>query len=220
VTRRLAGDVPEDVIDALAGIAPGSALDTARNRRPQARIHAQASYDALFHPADPGGPTDPVGPAGSGGMEPVERFAVAAFIAGLHGDGAAQEFYGAGLVGSGAPPALFGAMAAASAGAAGHGPYGSYPAGPLTREDTPGPAYRAPGPHRSILGLRLVAALEHAHMLVLHPRDAAPAHLQSLLDAGWDTPGIITLSQLVAFLSYQIRVAAGLRVLAAMDARA
>jgi uncharacterized protein YciW len=35
-----------------------------------------------------------------------------------------------------------------------------------------------------------------------------------LLDAGWSTTGIVTLSQIAAFLSFQIRVVAGLRVLA------
>jgi hypothetical protein len=34
-----------DVIDTLAGIAPGSPLDAVRAQRPQARLHAQASYD-------------------------------------------------------------------------------------------------------------------------------------------------------------------------------
>lgn len=38
-------------------------------------------------------------------------------------------------------------------------------------------------------------------------------HLQALLDAGWSTTEIVTLSQLVAFLSFQIRVVVGLRVL-------
>ena len=52
-------------------------------------------------------------------------------------------------------------------------------------------------------------------LLVLHPRDAKPAHLQALLVAGWSTTDIVTLSQLVAFLSFQIRVVAGLRVLSA-----
>ena len=52
-------------------------------------------------------------------------------------------------------------------------------------------------------------------MLVFHPRDAAPAALQALLDAGWSTTDIVTLSQIVAFLSFQIRVVAGLRTLAA-----
>ena len=56
-------------------------------------------------------------------------------------------------------------------------------------------------------------------MLVLHPRDATPVHLQALLDAGWTTADVVTLSQLVAFLSYQVRVAAGLRTLAATEAR-
>ena len=195
-----------DVIDALAGIARGSALDAARNRRLQARTHAQASYDALFHPADPGS------------MSVTERFAVAAFVAGLLGDAGAQGFYGAGSGSSGAPSAVPDATAAAAAGAPLHGPYGSYPTGPLTREDAPGPTYRVPDAIRSTLGPRLAAAFEHAHMLVLHPRDAAPEHLQRLLGAGWDTPGIVTLSQLVAFLSYQVRVAAGLRTLAATEA--
>ena len=38
--------------------------------------------------------------------------------------------------------------------------------------------------------------------------------LQSLLDAGWSTNDIVTISQLVSFLSYQIRVVSGLGVLA------
>ena len=52
------------------------------------------------------------------------------------------------------------------------------------------------------------------YLLVFHPRDAAPATLEALLDAGWSTTEIVTLSQIIAFLSFQIRVAAGLRVLA------
>ena len=65
------------------------------------------------------------------------------------------------------------------------------------------------------LGPRLAAAFEHMHLLVFHPRDSAPASLQTLLDAGWSTAEIVTLSQIAAFLSFQIRVVAGLRVLAA-----
>jgi uncharacterized protein YciW len=35
------------------------------------------------------------------------------------------------------------------------------------------------------------------------------------LDAGWPTTSIVTLSQLVAFLSFQVRSVAGLRTLGA-----
>ena len=70
---------------------------------------------------------------------------------------------------------------------------------------------------RHTLGPRLSAAFGHVHMLVMHPRDAAPPSLQELLDAGWSTTDIVTLSQLVSFLSFQIRVVAGLK---AMSARA
>jgi len=191
-----------DVIDALVGIEPGSALDAVRNRRPQARDQAQASYRALFAPEIPGGVTA------------TERFAVAAFVTGLHGDSNTAAFYAAGLAASGASAELSGAVETAIAAARGQGPYGSYPAGPLSGEDTTGPTHRVPAETRRALGSRLAAAFDYMHLLVFHPRDAAPAELQALLDAGWSTTDIVTLSQIAAFLAFQIRVVAGLRVLA------
>ena len=191
-----------DVIDTLAGIAPGSALDAIRNRRPEARNQAQASYRALFAPEIPGG------------VAATERFAVAAFVTGLHGGAETASFYAAGLAASGASPDLRRAIDTAIAAAKGQGPYGSYPAGPLSREDATGPIHRVAAATRPALGSRLAAAFDHMHLLVFHPRDAAPAELQTLLDAGWSTTDIVTLSQIAAFLSFQIRVVAGLRALA------
>src|SRR5690349_13190757 len=192
-----------DVIDTLVGITPGSPLDAIRARRPEARAHAQASYRALFAPASPG----------DVGAE--ERFAAACFVVGLHGEAATGEFYAARLAETAATPALRDAVRAAIAETAGQGPYGRYPAGPLSREDVAGPAWRAGAALRAALGARLAAAFEHLHMLVFHPRDADPASLQALLDAGWTTTGIVTLSQIAAFLSFQVRVVSGLRSLAA-----
>ena len=99
------------------------------------------------------------------------------------------------------------------------GPYGSYPAGPLSRENSAGLIYRVSDDGRRSLGARLAAALEHVHLLVFRPRDADPAALQALLDAGWSTNDIVTLSQFVAFLSFQIRAVGGLRTLAAAPVR-
>ena len=192
-----------DVIDALVGIVPGSPLDAIRARRPEARTHAQATYRALFAPEVPGDVTA------------QERFAVGSFVTGLHGGAAIASFYAAGLAASGASPALREAVAAAIAEARAQGPYGRYPAGPLSREDTAGPVYRVGAETHRALGPRLAAAFEHVHLLVFHPRDATPVALQALLDAGWSTTDIVTLSQIVAFLSFQIRVVAGLRTLAA-----
>jgi CMD domain protein len=191
-----------DVIDALVGIVPGSPLDAIRARRPEARIHAQATYRALFTPQAPGDVTAP------------ERFAVAVFVAGLHGDTGTAAFYAASLAAAGASAPLREALDAAIADAGAHGPYGRYPAGPLSREDVAGPIYRLDTDTRRVLGRRLTAALEHVHLLVFHPRDATPEALQALLDAGWSTTGIVTLSQIVAFLSFQVRVVAGLRTVA------
>ena len=190
-----------DVMDALAGIKPGSALDAVRNRRPQAREQAEASFRALFEPES------------FAGVSATERFALAVFVTGLHGDAVSTAFYAERLAATGAPE-VAAAIDAAIAAATGQGPYGRYPAGPLSRNDTPGPSYHVGPEARRILGARLAAAFDHAHLLVFHPRDAAPARLQALLDAGWSTTDIVTLSQIIAFLSFQIRVAAGLRVLA------
>ena len=52
---------------------------------------------------------------------------------------------------------------------------------------------------------------------MFHSRDASPGALQALLDAGWTTAEVVTPSQLVAFLTFQIRVVAGLAVLAAAE---
>ncbi len=188
----------DDVIDQLVGIAPGSHLDHLRAQRPQARDNAEASYHALFHPDD------------ASQMSVAERHQLAVFVAGLHRQPDIADFYAASL-----PAADATHMRAAATHAATIGPYGRFPTGPLTAEDTPGPSLHLDGDARTVLGRRLAAALEHAHMLVYHPRDAAPPALQALLDAGWSATGIVTLSQLVAFLSFQIRVVAGLRALAA-----
>lgn len=191
-----------DVIDTLVGIAPGSALDAIRRRRPQARDQAQASYRALFAPET------------LGDVTATERFAVAVFVTGLHGEPQTASFYAERLGASGASAALRGAVDAAAAAAKGQGPYGLFPAGPLSREDSPGPTYHVSAQTRSALGARLAAAFDHLHLLVFHPRDAAPAALQALIDAGWSTTAIVTLSQIASFLSFQVRVVAGLRVLA------
>jgi CMD domain protein len=186
-----------DVIDTLAGIAEGSPLDSIRRtRRPTAREHAQKSYDSLFAPAD------------FGGFSAAERYAVAVVVAGLHGQESIRAFY---AEKAGRMAAIDAEIAAART----RGPYGAFPKGPLSKEDTVGPIHRVSDENRAALGPRLAAAFEHVHMLVFHPRDADVRALQSLLDAGWTTTQVVTLSQLVAFLSFQIRVVAGLRGLAA-----
>lgn len=186
-----------DVIDTLVGIAPGSKLDAIRAQRSEARKHAQASYTSLFEPRD------------IAGVTAEERHAIAAFVAGLHGEPKTDAFYAAKL-----PAALRAAVAAEVAAAKSKGPYGRFPKGPLSAEDAPGPTWKVSAAGRKALGARLPAAFEHTHMLVFHPRDAAAPALQALLDAGWSTTDIVTVSQLVAFLSYQIRVVSGLSTLA------
>jgi CMD domain protein len=191
-----------DVIDLLAGVERDSPLHALRDQRPDARLNAQKSYEALFEPKS------------AGGVAPEERHAVAAFVTSLHRDAKALAFYKRGLVGRGVAEAI---DEEAERGAA-MGPYGRYPEGPLSVENKAGPAFRVSESNRERLGLRLAAALEHAHMLVFHPRDATPAALKALRDGGWSTTDIVTLSQLVAFLTFQFRVVAGLRALTASRA--
>lgn len=191
-----------DIIDLLAGIAPGDPLDALRDQRAQARENAQRSFTALLEPAD----------AGTFGLS--ERYAVAAFVAHLHGFGAASDFYGD-LLGDEAPDLVAAITAAAASGAA-TGPFGAYREPALQSEGTDGERWSAD----AALGDRLAAALTHAHLLVFRPREARPDTLQKLVDAGWSADDIVSLSQLVAFLSFQLRAAWGLRALAQTPATA
>ena len=195
-----------DVIDELAGIAPGSPLDKVRANRLEARKHAQLSYDSLFTHQD------------FGGVSAQERFAVASFVAGLHGRSETIAYYSGKLAAAGASSVLKAAVDSEIIAAKGSGPYGNYPKGPLSVENTAGPIYRIGAAGKAALGPRLAAAFEHTHMLVLHPRDAAAPALQAMLDSGWSTTDIVVLSQLVSFLAFQIRVVAGLKVLNARPA--
>jgi uncharacterized protein YciW len=59
----------------------------------------------------------------------------------------------------------------------------------------------------------LPAMLAWAVTLTTEPRRGDRAALQALKDAGLDDAAIVALAQLVAFLSYQTRVVAGLKAL-------
>ncbi len=193
----------QDIIDTLAGIEPGSALDAIRARRLQARENAQKSYLALFEPID------------ASEFSLAERAAVAFFVTGLHGESPVAAFYRQKLATTADGPPLLEAIEAEIERGKTSGPYGAFPAGPLSIENQTGLIYRVGAERRLVLGARLAAALEHAHLLVFRPRDAASADMKALLAAGWSETGIVTLSQLVAFLSFQVRVVTGLRVLGA-----
>jgi len=60
---------------------------------------------------------------------------------------------------------------------------------------------------------RRQAILRHAELLAMRPRQARPDDLQLLADAGLSTTEIVTLSQVIAFVSFQVRVIAGLQLL-------
>lgn len=60
---------------------------------------------------------------------------------------------------------------------------------------------------------RLAALLRHADLLACRPVEASPDALQPLADVGLATRDIVTLSQIIAFVSFQVRVIAGLRLL-------
>ncbi|NTZ81954.1 hypothetical protein FCJ61_02700 [Burkholderia metallica] len=66
---------------------------------------------------------------------------------------------------------------------------------------------------------RLGAILLHAKRLTHAPVDARASDLDALKAAGLTTPAIVALSQLVAFVAYQLRVAAAARALQARAAK-
>ncbi len=195
-----------DIIDRLAGVEPGGRVDALRRHRPATRDNAQASYDALFTGVDETHATR------------AERAAVAQFVAQLHADEVATAHYAA-LTRESGGDSIADAIADLAGPAATAGPYGEYPAdGPLAAEGVSGLRFAVDDHARAALGDRIAAALEHAHLLVFRPREASAAALARLADAGWSTDGIVTLSQLVSFLAFQLRVATGLRLITSEDA--
>jgi CMD domain protein len=65
---------------------------------------------------------------------------------------------------------------------------------------------------------RLRAMLAFTRTLIESPIDGDKTALERLPAAGISTPAVVALAQLIAFLSYQIRLAAGLRALQVLNA--
>jgi CMD domain protein len=190
-----------DVLDRIVGVTAGSNLDRLRRERPVTRLNIQVSYEALFAVGD------------QGGVSQSERLAPALFVSLLHGEAVGAAHYGDLLKRQPEGTIIFEAITRQAQAARTGGPYGAYPAGPLSQEDVAGPVFAVEGADAQALGRRLAALLAHAHLLVFHPRDASAEALAALRAAGWSTPEIVTMSQIVAFLSFQIRAAHGLRLL-------
>jgi len=67
---------------------------------------------------------------------------------------------------------------------------------------------------------RLKAILLFTHILITDPVRADKHALTALKDAGLSTPEVVTLAQLIAFVSYQVRLAAGLNAMKALEQQA
>lgn len=191
-----------DIIDTLVGVARGDRMDLLRAARPQARENAQRSFELLLEPSEPGS------------FPLADRYAVATYTVGLQAsESPAFTFYSE-LLEDETSPQLASDVVAMAKKDRRPGPYGSYREPRHASESEPGPTVRyLTGIRPGSISERLAAALEQAHLLSLHPRDAGPEHLRRLEGAGWSADDIVTLSQLIAFLSFQIRVVDGLLAL-------
>ena len=64
---------------------------------------------------------------------------------------------------------------------------------------------------------RLKTILHFTSTLILRPLEGDKQAIDALVAAGLSTPAIVALGQLIAFLSYQIRMTAGLQAMAALE---
>lgn len=141
-----------DIVNEMAGIAPGSPYAALRAERPEIIRHTEGAYQALLEPADPGS------------LSLAERAGVALAVAEHNADAALAAHYRG-----------------------------------LAARPEEGPRWRA--------------IRRHVDMMSAKPGSATPADVQTLRDAGLSEREIVTVAQLVAFVSYQARVLAGLRLL-------
>lgn len=63
---------------------------------------------------------------------------------------------------------------------------------------------------------RLRAIIRHVDLVTLSPKDATRADIAALVAAGLAEPDIVRLAELIAFVNYQARVVAGLRLLGSL----
>ena len=64
---------------------------------------------------------------------------------------------------------------------------------------------------------RLGAIMSFTHTLITDPIRADQTALLKLKDAGLSTPEVVTLAQLIAFISYQVRLVAGLSAMKTLE---
>jgi uncharacterized protein YciW len=159
----------------LAGVAPGTDLAAALERREEILRLSGAAEKAVLAPAAPGG------------LSHAERAALACRMALMNADEKLAGHYRGMFEAAGAP----GTLAALLDPAAGADAAGANGAGDA----------------------RLRAILRHVDMVTRAPRQATRADIEALKAAGVEEADIVRLSELVAFVNYQARVIAGLRLL-------
>jgi uncharacterized protein YciW len=71
-------------------------------------------------------------------------------------------------------------------------------------------------PKNNVSEPRLAEIVRHADRLTLAPRDATRAHVEALRGVGVNDADIVRLAELAAFVNYQVRVIAGLKLLGDM----
>ena len=157
-----------DVIDHLAGIAPGSKLARLRAERPALVAATQGSHQALFEPDD------------LGGVSHRERDGLALRIAVLTPSPELVAWHRERLAAQGEEAATIAAF--------------------------------EQGPPGAVLTAREVALLRHADILANTPGKATPDDIAALKAAGFSPRDIVTISQLIAFVSFQARLLVGLRL--------
>jgi uncharacterized protein YciW len=76
-------------------------------------------------------------------------------------------------------------------------------------------AHYAPGAAPDADEPRWAAILRHVDLVTQRPKDATQSDIAALRAAGIAEPDIVRLSQVIAFVNYQVRVIAGLRLIGA-----
>ncbi|OMQ39932.1 hypothetical protein [Ensifer sp. 1H6] len=158
----------EDVIAAIVGIEPGSAMAGVISARADIMALTQKTHDSALTPENPGG------------LSHAERAALAWRIAKINDHKAFEDHFEALLEKAGAPDAA---------------------------------ARMADIWFDGGSDIRAKALIRHVDLVAHAPKQATRHDIELLQEAGLADDDIVRLSELVAFVSYQIRVAVGLELM-------